>query len=81
MHDGSIATLEEVIDHYAAAGRTIASGPNAGIGSANPNKSLIIRGFTLTSAEKKDLIAFLESLTDTDFLKDPRLSNPWPLKR
>jgi len=77
MHDGSIATLEEVIDHYAAAGRTIASGPNAGIGSANPNKSLIIRGFTLTNAEKKDLIAFLESLTDTDFLKDPRLSNPW----
>lgn len=27
MHDGSIATLDEVIDHYAAGGRTIAAGP------------------------------------------------------
>ena len=39
MHDGSVATLEEAIDHYAAGGRTIASGPNAGVGRDNPNKS------------------------------------------
>jgi cytochrome c peroxidase len=30
MHDGSVATLDEVLDHYAAGGRTIAEGPNAG---------------------------------------------------
>jgi cytochrome c peroxidase len=29
MHDGSAATLEDVIAHYAAGGRTIASGPNS----------------------------------------------------
>ena len=39
MHDGSVATLEEVIDHYAAGGRTITAGPNAGVGNDNPNKS------------------------------------------
>ncbi len=77
MHDGSIETLEEVIDHYAAGGRTIAAGPNAGVGRDNPNKDLGVDGFTLTAEEKADLIAFLESLTDEEFLIDPRFSNPW----
>ena len=31
MHDGSAATLDDVLDHYAAAGRTIDSGPHAGV--------------------------------------------------
>jgi hypothetical protein len=30
MHDGSVATLEDAIDHYAAGGRTIAAGEYAG---------------------------------------------------
>ena len=76
MHDGSIATLSEVIDHYAAGGRTITSGAYAGVGRDNSNKALNVRGFKLTDSEKNDLIAFLESLTDTEFLKNPRLSNP-----
>lgn len=77
MHDGSIATLEEVIEHYAAGGRTIANGPNAGVGSANPNKATNVDGFTLTDAEKRDLIEFLKSLTDESFLTDPRFADPW----
>jgi cytochrome c peroxidase len=77
MHDGSISTLEEVIEHYAAGGRTIASGPYAGVGRNNPNKAGNVQGFNLTTSEKKDLVAFLESLTDKDFLTDPRLSDPW----
>jgi len=76
MHDGSIATLSDAIDHYAAGGRTIAAGPNAGMGGANPNKSPSVAGFKLTESEKKDLIAFLESLTDTDFLHNVELSDP-----
>ena len=36
MHDGSIATLSEVLDHYAAGGRSIESGPHAGVGSESP---------------------------------------------
>ena len=77
MHEGSISTLSEVIDHYAAGGRTISSGPYAGVGHDNPNKALNVRGFKLTEAEKSDLIAFLNSLTDAQFLNNPSLSDPW----
>lgn len=78
MHDGSIASLEEVIDHYAAGGRTIESGPFAGAGRSNPHKSGFVKGFDLTSEARADLLAFLHSLTDSTFLTDPRYSNPWP---
>ncbi|MRG94136.1 methanobactin export MATE transporter MbnM [Polyangium spumosum] len=77
MHDGSITTLSEVLDHYAAGGRTIADGPNAGVGSQNPYKSELISGFLLTEEEKADVIAFLEALTDEALLVDPRFSDPW----
>ncbi len=77
MHDGSIATLEEVIEHYSAGGRTITSGPHAGIGSANPFKSSFISGFSLTAADKHAVVAFLKSLTDDAFLTNPKLANPW----
>jgi len=77
MHDGSVATLEEAIDHYAAGGRTVVSGPNQGVGRANPNKSPTLQGFPLTSAERADLVAFLESLTDDQLTHDPRFANPW----
>jgi cytochrome c peroxidase len=77
MHDGSIATLEEVVDHYAAGGRTIAGGPYAGDGSKNPNKDGRIGGFPLPPQDRQDLVAFLRSLTDTEVLHDPRFANPW----
>lgn len=77
MHDGSVATLEDAIDHYAAGGRTIADGPYHGVGRDNPNKSPTIRGFTLTAVQRADLVAFLRSLTDEELLRDPRFANPW----
>src|SRR5262249_9088993 len=76
MHDGSIVTLGEVIDHYAAGGRSIESGPNAGVGSDSPLKDKFLVGFILTPAERADLIAFLESLTDESFLTDQRFADP-----
>jgi cytochrome c peroxidase len=77
MHDGSVATLEDVLAHYAAGGRTIASGRNSGIGHDNPNKSPIVRGFPLSTDQRDDVIAFLNTLTDTVLLKDPQFSDPW----
>jgi cytochrome c peroxidase len=77
MHDGSAATLEDVLAHYAAGGRTIADGPNRGIGHDNPNKTPTVRGFPLTADQRDDLIAFLRSLTDESLLRDRRFSNPW----
>ena len=41
MHDGSIATLEGVIDHYAAGGRTIEEGARRGIGRDNRYKEVL----------------------------------------
>ena len=48
MHDGSVASLEDVLSHYEAGGRTVAEGPYKGVGHDNPNKSPTIRGFSLT---------------------------------
>ncbi len=81
MHDGSIGTLEEVIDHYADGGRTIRTGEFKGASKNNPNKSAFVKGFRLTAQEKRDLIAFLKSLTDEKFLRDPRFSDPWTTLR
>lgn len=77
MHDGSVATLEDALDHYAAGGRTIAVGPDAGDGSKSPLKSELINGFTLSPEEKGDVVEFLKSLTDEELLNDPVLSDPW----
>ncbi len=52
MHDGSLQSLEDVITHYARGGKK------------HSNQSHLIRGFTLTSQEKEELIAFLKSLSD-----------------
>ncbi len=76
MHDGSIATLEEVIDHYAAGGRTIVTGKFAGVGSKNPFKSNFVSGFKLAVQEKQDLIEFLKSLTDEEFVTNSTFSDP-----
>ena len=65
MHDGRFETLDAVIEHYSRGG------------SAGHNRSPLVSGFPLTPEEKCDLVAFLESLTDENFLKDARLADPW----
>lgn len=77
MHDGSIATLEEVIDHYARGGRLISTGPLAGDGAKNPFKSELIVSFQLNAQEQQDLLAFFRSLTDWQFVCDPRFADPF----
>ncbi|HEU4532497.1 MAG TPA: MbnH family di-heme enzyme [Polyangiaceae bacterium] len=76
MHDGSIATLAEVLDHYAAGGRNVEAGPRAGDGRASPVKDALVRAFPLSEQERADVIAFLESLTDEAFTRDPRFAPP-----
>ena len=73
MHDGSIPTLDGVLDHYAAGGR--------GSGHDNPQKDPLIGGFTLSAQDREDLIAFLKSLTDDEVIRDPRFSDPWARKQ
>jgi cytochrome c peroxidase len=65
MHDGSLASLEEVIDHY-----------NSG-GKGHFNQSPLIKALGLSPQEKADLISFLKSLTDTSLINNPALSSPF----
>ena len=84
MHDGSAATLEDVLDHYAAGGRTIATGPYAGRGHDNPNRDARMTGFTLTPQNRQDLLAFLRSLTDIELYatQDSRIpGDTWSMDR
>lgn len=77
MHDGSIATLEGVLDNYAADGRTIGSGVNAGVGHDHPDEDHLVGGFQISPQDRADLIAFLQSLTDEAVLRDPRFATSW----
>jgi cytochrome c peroxidase len=67
MHDGSIRTLEEALDHYAAGGRA----------HDNPLKDPRMRRIVLTEQNRKDLLEFLQSLTDEELTRDPRFADPW----
>lgn len=64
MHDGSIPTLEAAIAHYASGGLK------------SPLKSPRLKGFTLSGTESADLVAFLNSLTDQEFLTNPEFAAP-----
>ncbi|MGE0398223.1 MAG: MbnH family di-heme enzyme [Kofleriaceae bacterium] len=77
MHDGSIATLDEVLRFYERGGRLVETGPYAGDGKLNPNKSPFVPGFALTDQERADLLAFLEALTDQEFISDPTIADPF----
>ena len=77
MHDGSVATLEDVIANYERGGRLIEEGAQAGDGRLSPFKSEFVTGFELTAAERADLLIFLEALTDETLLTDPRFASPF----
>lgn len=64
MHDGSMQTLEDVVEHF-----------NAG-GVGHPNQSALVKPLGLSEQDKADLVAFLESLTDQQFLTNPDFSDP-----
>lgn len=63
MHDGSISSLRDVIEHY-----------NTG-GKAHQNKNELIKPLNLDSKDKSDLLSFLNSLTDQKFITNKNLSN------
>jgi cytochrome c peroxidase len=77
MHDGSVATLAEVVAIYAAGGRVVADGPYAGDGRANPHRDPLIAAIDLSAQDQADLVAFLNTLTDRSLLTNRRLSDPF----
>jgi cytochrome c peroxidase len=77
FHDGSVASLSEVIDIYATKGRKIVQGINKGDGATNPYKHHSINGFTILPADKISLIHFLLNLSDSSFINNPNYQNPF----
>lgn len=72
MHDGSLPTLDAVIRFYESGGRL-------GVGSEPERRAArhpLVTGFALSDDERRDLIAFLESLTDRDALQSPAFADP-----
>ncbi len=59
MHNGSVKSLEAVVEHY-----------NSG-GKPHVHKSKLIQPLNLTAHEKSNLVAFLKTLTDYEFLNNP----------
>jgi cytochrome c peroxidase len=76
-HDGSVNSLDEMINIYQRGGRLIKEGPLQGDGQLNPNKHKNITGFPLSTEEKRQLILFLVSLTDSTILINPKFQNPF----
>ena len=64
MHDGSLPTLDAVLDHYVRGGHR------------NPLQDSRVRPFALSQTERADLTEFLQSLTDRAFVENPELSDP-----
>ncbi len=65
MHDGRFKTLTEVVKHY-----------NSGIHHSNTLSEKLAVPMELTSNDRVDLVAFLKTLTDKEFLYNPDFSYP-----
>jgi len=69
MHDGSVPTLEAVLDHYAAGGRARSFGSDSRNLGLDATTDPLLTGFELTLEERRQLVAFLRALTDESFLR------------
>ena len=58
MHDGSLTTLEEVVEHYNTGGKN------------HIHKDSLIVPLNLNKNQKLDLVSFLKTLTDFSFVQD-----------
>ena len=65
MHDGRFKTLTEVVQHY-----------NSGIIKGKTVAQQLNKPMNLSSNERTELVAFLKTLTDSEFLFNPRFSYP-----
>ena len=65
MHDGSLQTLDDVIDHYASGGKE------------SPNKDPLLDDIFLTEYDKEALKAFLLTLSDEAFINDEAFKDPF----
>lgn len=65
MHDGRFNTIQQCINHY-----------RSGVQQSSTLDPLLVNGISLTENQTDDLMAFIKTLTDSAFLKDPRYRQP-----
>ncbi len=70
MHDGRFKTLEEVVDHYSEG---LINSPYIDPLMLFANEG----GVHLSEQQKRDLVAYLKTLTDTSFINNPAFQNPF----
>ncbi len=75
MHDGRLATLEDVINFYSD---EVAPHPNNHM-AILLDQPLPFRGFRYTPEEKEALVAFMHTLSDSTILTDPKWSDPFSI--
>jgi cytochrome c peroxidase len=75
FHDGSINTIEEVINIFSNGGQNILENQYAGNGILHPNNQ--IKPFKITEKETKQLVSFLNTLTDTSYLSNSFFVSPF----
>jgi cytochrome c peroxidase len=74
MHDGRFKTLKDVVEHYSSG---VHAHVNVGLAFDEQNPATKTSGFRFTAGQKTALIAFLKTLTDRQFVTDPRYSDPF----
>ncbi len=75
MHDGRFSSLEQVVEFYSSG---IKENRNLDINfSKSPERLEQFGGLGFTSDEKKHLVSFLKTLTDTSFIHNPLYQNPF----
>ncbi len=74
MHDGRFNSLEEVLDFYSE-GLNNSYNIDSKMGFAQQG------GANLSEEEKRKIIAFLHTLTDSSFIQNPKFSNPFIVNR
>jgi cytochrome c peroxidase len=78
MHDGRFSSLEEVLDHYNGGIKLSSTLSPLILEADNSVRNTVKAGVSLglSEDEKEAIIAFLHTLTDTEFLRDKRFSDP-----
>ncbi len=71
MHDGRFETLEEVVEFYS---EQVVHAPETDSRMAHAKRG----GMQLTDQEKRDIVNFLKTMSDSSFIKDPKYASPFP---
>lgn len=71
MHDGRFATIEEVLQHYASGVRYSATVDPLVLQNAG------MPGISMSEDEKRSIITFLKTLSDSSFIRNRQFSNPF----